>query len=58
MKQRLIEQYAPLIGQFLNDIKGLDVTGIPAPHIPIMGKSYEAAKYKNGVYWHGNVWLD
>ena len=46
MKQRLIEQYAPLIGQFLNDIKGLDVTGIPAPHIPIMGKSYEAAKYK------------
>ena len=46
MKQRLIEQYAPLIGQFLDDIKGLDVSGIPAPHIPIMGKSYEAAKYK------------
>ena len=46
MKQRLIEQYAPLIGQFLNDIKGLDLKGIPAPHIPIMGKSYEDAKYK------------
>lgn len=46
MKQRLIEQYAPLIGQFLYDIKGLDVTGIPAPHIPIMGQNYEAAKYK------------
>lgn len=46
MKQRLIEQYAPLIGQFLDDIKGLDVTGIPAPHIPIMGQNYEAAKYK------------
>lgn len=46
MKQRLIEQYAPLIGKFLDDIKGMDVTGIPAPHIPIMGRSYEAAKYK------------
>ena len=31
MKQRLIEQYAPLIEQFLNGISGLDVTGIPAP---------------------------
>lgn len=46
MKQRLIEQYAPLIEQFINGISGLDVTGIPAPHIPIMGQSYEAAKYK------------
>jgi len=46
MKQRLIEQYAPLIEQFLNGISGLDVTGIPAPHIPIMGQNYEAAKYK------------
>lgn len=46
MKQRLIEQYAPLIEQFLNGISGLDVTEIPAPHIPIMGQSYEAAKYK------------
>lgn len=46
MKQRLIEQYAPLIEQFLNGISGLDVTGIPAPHIPIMGQTYEAAKYK------------
>lgn len=46
MKQRLIEQYAPLIEQFLNGISSLDVTGIPAPHIPIMGQSYENAKYK------------
>ena len=46
MKQRLIEQYAPLIGQFLDSIKGIDASGIPAPHIPIMGQSYEDAKYK------------
>lgn len=46
MKNRLIEQYAPLVRQFLEEIKDLDVTGIAAPHIPIVGSSYEAAKYK------------
>lgn len=45
-KERLREQYAPLIEQFTKDIQGLNVTGIPAPHIPIMGKYYSLAKYK------------
>lgn len=46
LRERFIEQYAPLIGQFLDGIRGMDVTGIPAPHIPIMGQNYETAKYK------------
>jgi hypothetical protein len=46
LKERLQEQYAPLVSQFVKDIGELDVTGIPAPHIPIMGKNYGLAKYK------------
>lgn len=46
LKERLQEQYAPLVSQFVKDIGELDVTGIPAPHIPIMGKNYGFAKYK------------
>ena len=46
MRQRLIEQYAPLIERFLDGIKGVDASGIAAPHIPIMGRNYELAKYK------------
>ena len=46
LKERLQEQYAPLVSKFVKDIGELDVTGIPAPHIPIMGKNYGLAKYK------------
>ena len=46
LKERLKEQYAPLVEQFVKEINELNVTGIPAPHIPIMGKNYVSAKYK------------
>ena len=45
-KERLKEQYAPLVEQFLKKIDELNVTGIPAPHIPIMGEHYGISKYK------------
>ena len=45
-KERLKEQYAPLVEQFVKEISELDVTGIPAPHIPIMGEHYAVSKYK------------
>ena len=45
-KERLKEQYAPLVEQFVKEINELNVTGIPAPHIPIMGENYVSAKYK------------
>jgi len=45
-KERMKEQYAPLVEQFVKEIGELDVTGITAPHIPIMGKNYGVSKYK------------
>ncbi len=45
-KERLKEQYAPLVEQFLKKIDELNVKGIPAPHIPIMGEHYGISKYK------------
>lgn len=65
LKERLREQYAPLVSQFVKDIGELDVTGIPAPHIPIMGKDYVSAKYRMafiGMETYGwedmNIFLD
>ena len=46
LRNRLIEQYAPLTEKFVKEIDNLNISGIPAPHIPIMGKNYEFAKYK------------
>lgn len=46
LRNRMIEQYAPLAEQFVEEIEGLNVKGIPAPHIPIMGQNYERAKYR------------
>ena len=54
LKNRLVEQNALLVEQFVKNIEHLDVTGIPAPHIPIVGMNYDIAKYKfvnqNGEY--------
>lgn len=65
LKERLMEQYAPLVEGFVKDIGELDVTGIPAPHIPIMGRDYVSAKYRIafiGMETYGwedmNVFLD
>ena len=46
LRNRLIEQYAPLAELFFKAIDGLNVEGIPAPHIPIMGHNYEKSKYR------------
>lgn len=59
MRERLIEQYAPLVRKFLDGIKDVDATGIAAPHIPIMGRNYIYAKYKMafvGIETYG--WTD
>ena len=65
LKERLMEQYAPLVEQFVKEIGELDVKGIPAPHIPIMGEDYVSAKYRMafiGMETYGwedmNVFLD
>lgn len=46
LKERLREQYAPLVERFVKEVGELDLKGIPAPHIPIMGKDYVSAKYR------------
>ena len=46
LRDRLIEQYAPLAEKFVREIDHLNVAGIPAPQIPIMGQSYEKAQYR------------
>ena len=46
LKERLKEQYAPFARKFVEQIGVNNVTGIPAPHIPIMGKNYESAQFR------------
>lgn len=65
LKERLREQYAPLIERFVKEVGELDLKGIPAPHIPIMGKDYVSAKYRMafiGMETYGwedmNIFLD
>ena len=65
LKERLREQYAPLVERFVKEVGELDLKGIPAPHIPIMGKEYVSAKYRMafiGMETYGwedmNIFLD
>lgn len=65
LKERLREQYAPLVERFVKEVGELDLKGIPAPHIPIMGKDYVSAKYRMafiGMETYGwedmNIFLD
>ena len=39
-------EYNPLIENFKNEIKGLNVKGLTGPHFPCVGECYEKAKYK------------
>ena len=45
-RDRLREEYARIIKEFAKNVKELEVVGIPAPHIPIIGASYDRAAYK------------
>ncbi len=65
LKERLMKQYAPLVEGFVKEIGDLNLTGIPAPHIPIMGEDYVSAKYRMafiGIETYGwedmNVFLE
>lgn len=46
IKERQKEEYIPLIKDFIDQVKGLDVTGITEPHIPSIGEYYENCRYK------------
>lgn len=43
---RLAERYDKLTSEFIKQIEGLDLAGMPQPHIPVVGSEYHHAKYK------------
>ena len=44
--ERRNEEYAPLIENFKNEVKGKKLYGITGPHFPGVGECYEKAKYR------------
>jgi hypothetical protein len=49
IEERFTARYRPAIESFVNDIEGLDASGIPEPHLPFWGSLYEAAPLRVGV---------
>ncbi|MEP7143089.1 MAG: hypothetical protein ABI707_09480 [Ferruginibacter sp.] len=41
IKDRFIQEYAPLVKQFIEEIKGVNSEGLPAPHLPVYGAGYD-----------------
>jgi len=59
-REKLREEYACIVKSFVKNIKGLDTDGIPAPHIPIVGETYDQCAYKMAfvgmeTYGWGNI---
>lgn len=46
IEDRQRAEYLPLIENFINQVKNLDVTGLPEPHVPGIGECYENCRYK------------
>lgn len=46
LEERRIAEYEELIRQFNEKINGLDLKGIPEPHLPVFGQAYERSKFK------------
>ena len=44
--ERQSVEYAPLIEKFINQVKDLNLNGLPEPHIPAVGNLYEKCRYK------------
>ncbi len=59
-RDRLREEYAKLVKIFAKNVKGLNIDGIPAPHIPVVGNYYDECAYKMAfvgmeTYGWGNI---
>lgn len=46
VKDRQEAEYKPLIEKFINEVKGLNLNGLPEPHLPAVGDWYEKCRYK------------
>ena len=59
-RDRLREEYAKLVKTFAKNVKGLNIEGNPAPHIPVVGTYYDECAYKIAfvgmeTYGWGNI---
>ena len=50
MKKDINKINLDLMRKFLNNVEGIDLNGIPAPHIPVIGELYKKSKYKIAFY--------
>lgn len=49
VQERFEARYSTGVTSFVNDMEGLDASGIPAPHLPYWGQLYESAPLRIGV---------
>ncbi len=47
-KENYQAKYLPLVAEFVKNVEtnGINTEGLPEPHLPVVGKTYEQAKYK------------
>lgn len=46
LDERRVAEYEDLIQEFKEKIKGINLKGIPEPHLPVFGRTYDKSKYK------------
>ncbi len=60
IRAQFVDEYAPLVTKFYNDVKDLPIDGIQIPHLPVIGSAYYNVKYQFAFYgidtygWHEN----
>jgi hypothetical protein len=46
IRQRYVSHYSNAVGAFIQDVGEIDASGIPEPHLPLWGSTYETAKLR------------
>ena len=46
LDERRVAEYEDSIQEFKEKIKGINLKGIPEPHLPVFGRTYDKSKYK------------
>lgn len=58
-EKRHVNYYIPLIQEFLRDVESLprlEINGMPEPHLPLFGKSYETSALKLVIVGQDTKW--
>ena len=45
-REKLREEYSELVSKFAENVQGMGIEGIPAPHLPVVGGNYDKCAYK------------